>query len=249
MAEQLSFSLLDAITAGVQERPEMTQALLNIDDATIRQRLAKNQQLPRLDLTAQARLLGFDDSFGDAYQNTGETRFIDDWLIGARFEQPIGNRFGEAGYRSARLERMQSVVAYRQSAQNIVLEVKNALNAVTTNGALIEQSSLSRVAQGEALRALMVEKELTNNGYSVERLNLELTQQETLANAEIAEAAALTNYNKSIVDLYAAMGTILQRNRIDFVVPDANQLAPGESALEYEEPEEEPMRPESEQDG
>ncbi|MHA7813361.1 MAG: TolC family protein [Phycisphaerales bacterium] len=248
MAEPISYSLLDAITAGVQERPEMEQALLNIDDATIRENLAKNQRMPRLDLTAQARLLGFDDSFGDAYEDTGRNRFIDDWLIGARFEQPIGNRAGEAGYRASRLERMQSVVAYRQSAQQIVLEVKNALNAVTTNGALIEQSTLSRVAQGEALRSLIVEKELTNAGYSVERLNLELNQQETLASSEIAEAAALTDYNKAIVDLHAAMGTILRRNRIDFIVPDANQLAPGESALEYEAPaDSEPMRPESSQ--
>lgn len=236
LAEPILFSLLDAISAGVQERPEMEQALLAIDDATIREQLAKNQRMPRLDLTAQARLLGFDDSFGDAYQNAGENRFVDDWLIGARFEQPIGNRAGEAAYRSSRLARMQSVVAYRQTAQQIVLQIKNALNAVTTNGALIEQSTLSRVAQGEALRSLIVEKELTNAGYSVERLNLELSQQETLANAEIAEASALTEYNKAIVDLHAAMGTILQRNRIDFIVPDANQLAPGESALEYEAP-------------
>ncbi len=236
LAEPISFSLLDAISAGVQERPEMEQALLAIDDATIREQLAKNQRMPRLDLTAQARLLGFDDSFGDAYQNAGENRFVDDWLIGARFEQPIGNRASEAAYRSSRLARMQSVVAYRQTAQQIVLQIKNALNAVTTNGALIEQSTLSRVAQGEALRSLIVEKELTNAGYSVERLNLELSQQETLANAEIAEASALTEYNKAIVDLHAAMGTILQRNRIDFIVPDANQLAPGESALEYEAP-------------
>lgn len=238
LAEPVAFSLLDAISAGVQERPEMEQALLAIDDATIRQELAKNQRMPRLDLTAQARLLGFDDSFGDAYQDSGENRFIDDWLIGARFEQPIGNRAGEAAYRASRLERMQSVVAYRQTAQQIVLQIKNALNAVTTNGALIEQSTLSRVAQGEALRSLIVEKELTNAGYSVERLNLELNQQETLANAEIAEASALTEYNKAIVELHAAMGTILQRNRIDFIVPDANQLAPGESALEYEAPSE-----------
>lgn len=247
IAEPISFSLLDAITAGVQERPEMEQALLGIDDATIRENLAKNQRMPRLDLTAQARLLGFDDSIGDAYEDTGRSRFIDDWLIGARFEQPIGNRAGEAAYRSSRLERMQSVVSYRQTAQQIVLEIKNALNAVTTNGALIEQSTLSRVAQGEALRSLIVEKELTNAGYSVERLNLELNQQETLANAEIAEASALTDYNKAIVDLHAAMGTILQRNRIDFIVPDANQLAPGESALEYEAPEQgqTEMRPEA----
>lgn len=233
MRDPIEFALLDAITAGVQQRPEMEQSLLRIDDATIRQRLAQNQRLPRFDLQAEARLLGFDDSIGDAYKDTARNRFIDDWLIGARFEQPIGNRDGEAGYRSARLQRMQSVVQYRQTAQQIVLEVKNALNAVVNNAQLIEQSTLSRVAQGEALRSLIVEKELTNAGYSVERLNLELNQQESLANAEIAEAAALTNYSKAIADLYAAMGTTLQRNRIDFIVPDANQLAPGESSLEY----------------
>ncbi len=250
MSEPIEYALLDAITAGVQERPEMEQSLLNIDDATIRQRLAENQRLPRLDLQAQARLLGFDNSVGDAYEDSGRNRFVDDWLIGARFEQPIGNRDGEAGYRRARLERMQSVVAYRQTAQQIVLEIKNALNAVVTNAQLIEQSTLSRVAQGEALRSLIVEKELTNAGYSVERLNLELNQQESLASAEIAEAAALTNYNKAIVDLHAAMGTILQRSRIDFIVPDANQLAPGESALEYSAPEEsEDQRPEMPETG
>ncbi len=243
LAEPISYSLLDAITTGVRRRPEMDIALLSIDDATIRQRVADNLGLPRLDLQARASMLGFDDSFSDAYADSAENRFIDDWLIGARFEQPIGNRAGEAEYRRRRLERMRSVVEYRRTAQGIVLEIKNALNAVVTNADLIEQSTLSRVAQGEALRSLVVEKDLTNAGYSVERLNLELTQQETLANAEIAEASALTNYSKAVVDLYAAMGTVLERSRIDFVVPDANQLAPGESALDYriDAPEDEPV--------
>ncbi|PCI09572.1 hypothetical protein COB72_05945 [bacterium] len=233
MREAVSYSLLDAITNGVTNRPEMDIALLSIDDATIRQQVAKNQRLPKLELQAQARLLGFGDSVGDAYNDGDATRFIDDWLLGLSFEQPIGNRIGEAEYRKARLQRMQSVVAYRQTAQGIVLDIKIALNAMVTNNALIEQSTLSRVAQGEALRALIVEKELTNAGYSVERLNLELNQQEALANAEIAEAASLINYNTAIVDLHKAMGTTLDRSRIDFVVPDANQLAPGESALDY----------------
>lgn len=249
LSVDISYSLLDAITTGVTNRPEMDIALLSIDDATIRQQVAKNQKLPKLDLQAQVRLLGLDDSFQDAYNDSVSTRFVDDWLLGIRFEQPIGNRQAEAGYRKARLERMQSVVSYRRTAQGVVLDVKNALNAVVTNHELIAQSTLSRVAQGEALRSLIVEKELTNAGYSVERLNLELNQQESLASAEIAEAAALVNYNTAIVDLYAAMGTTLQRSRIDFVVPDANQLAPGETALDYKveltptatEPAEEPV--------
>ncbi len=250
ISEPISYSLLDAITNGITHRPEMEIALLAIDDATIRQELAKNLRKPKLDITAQARMLGLNDSFQDAYTDARSSRFIDDWLLGIRFEQPIGNRLGEAGYRKARLERMQSVVAYRQSAQNIVFEIKAALNAIVTNNALIEQSTLSRVAQSEALRALIVEKELTNAGYSVERLNLELNQQDSLANAEIAEALAQVNYNIAIVDLHKAMGTTLDRSRIDFVVPDANQLAPGESALDYKvEPEAEPVpepEPESE---
>ena len=234
LAEPIGYALLDAITTGVQQRPEMRLALLNIDDSTIRQEVAQNLLLPRLDIRAQAQMLGLDDSFGDAYDDSTSGRFIDNWLLGLRFEQPIGNRGDEAGYRQRRLQRMQSVVDYRQTAQNIVLEIKNALNALVTNGALIEQSTLSRVAQAEALRSLVVEKELTAAGYTVERLDLELNRQEALAQAEIAEAAAMANYARAIVDLHAAMGTILERSRIDFVVPDANQLAPGESALDYE---------------
>ncbi len=234
VAETLSISLLDAIDAGISHRPEIEQSILSIDDSTIRENVAKNSRLPTLNLTAQARFLGLDDSIGDSYDDSVSNRFVDDWLVGLTFEQPIGNRAGEAGFRKARLSRMQSIVGYRRTVQGIVLDIKNALNAVVTNHTLISQTTLSRVAQGEALRALIVEKELTNAGYSVERLNLELNQQESLANAEISEALALINYNTAMVDLYQAMGTTLDRNRIDFIVPDSNQLAPGESVAEYD---------------
>lgn len=230
---EISVSLLDAITTAVAERPELDRALLAIDDAQIRERVARNMRQPRLDLQAKARLLGLDDSIGDAYEESVATRFVDDWLVGVLFEQPLGNRAGEAAFRRARLERMRSVVAYRRAVQNVVLDVKNALDAVITNHQLIEQSTLSRIAQGEALRTLGVEKELTNLGYTVERLNIELTQQETLAAAQIEEVAAVINYNIALADLFASTGTALERSRIDLIVPDANQLEPGESPMDY----------------
>lgn len=234
ISETIDITLLEAIDSGIINRPEIEQSILSIDDSTIRENVAKNARLPELNLTAQARMLGLDDSVSDSYEDSISNRFIDDWLVGLTFEQPLGNRGGEAGFRQARLARMQSIVGYRRTVQGIVLDIKNALNEVVTNHALISQSSLSRVAQGEALRALIVEKELTNAGYSVERLNLELNTQESLASAEILEAQALVNYNTALVDLYQAMGTTLERNRIDFIVPDANQLTSGESVSEYE---------------
>lgn len=232
-AEEVSVSLLDAITTAVAERPELDRALLSINDAQIREQVAANLRQPRLDLQARARLLGLDDTLGNAYEDSVANRFIDDWLIGAAFEQPLGNRAGEAAFRRARLQRMQSVVGYRRAVQNVVLEVKTALDGVITNHSLIEQSTLSRIAQGEALRTLGVEKELTNLGYTVERLNVELNQQESLAQAQIAEVGAVINYNIALADLAAAMGTALERSRIDLVVPDANQLEPGESPMDY----------------
>lgn len=232
-SEEIAVSLLDAITTAVAERPELDIALLSIDDAEIRERVARNLRKPRLDLQARAALLGLDDSVGSAYDDSVANRFVDDWLLGFTFEQPIGNRAAEASFRRARLQRMQSVVSYRNAVQAVVLDVKTALDAVLTNHSLIEQSSLSRIAQGEALRALVVEKELTNAGYTVERLNLELNQQEALAAAQIAESAAVIAFNTALADLYAAMGTTLERARVDFIVPDANQLQPGETPMDY----------------
>ncbi|MFI4898480.1 MAG: TolC family protein, partial [Phycisphaerales bacterium JB059] len=183
--EPIEFSLLDAVTTAIDARPEVQQAILEIDDASIRRVVARNAARPRLDLTAQVALIGFDEDMGKAYGNLGDGEFLDEFLLGVLFEQPIGNRAGNAGDRKARLERLRAITGYRKTVQDVVLDVKDALDSVVRDYRLIEQAKLSRIAQGEALRTLQVEKELTNLGYSVERLNLELNQQEALASAEI----------------------------------------------------------------
>ena len=229
----VSFSLADALATALTTRPEIDTAVLTIDDASIRQRVASNSRLPRLDLTAQFTLIGLDDDLGGAYGEAFENEFVDGFLLGFLFEQPVGNRAGLARDRAARLTRMRSVLEYRRTLRDIALEVKDSLDTLVLNSKLVSQARVSRIAQAEALRALQVEKRLTSAGYSVERLNLELTQQELLAQAEIAEIQALVEYNRSISALHAATGTTLSHNRIDFVVPDINQLEVGERAIDY----------------
>lgn len=231
--QPFEFSLADLIAEAIGSRPEIERAILNIDDASIRQVVAKNAALPRLDLQAQLTLIGLDENTSGAYDRAFESEFIDNFLLGFQFSQAIGNRAGEAGVRRARLARMQSVVDFRRTVQTVVLDVKDALDQVRLNHELIEQARLSRVAQAEALRTLGVEKEFGDQGFSVTRLDLELTQQEALAAAEINEISALINYNRSIADLHRATGSSLERNRIDFVVPDVNQIEPGARALDY----------------
>ncbi|MEM7623292.1 MAG: TolC family protein, partial [Planctomycetota bacterium] len=231
--EPIEYSLLTSIQTALRHRPEIDQAILSIDDASIRETVARNTRLPRLDLTASGTIQAFGQDFNDAFNDVDDDEFVDNFLLGLLFEQPLGNRGGQAEFRRRRLERLRSVVTYRRAVQGIVLEVKDALDNVVTNYKLIAQARASRIAAAEALRTLLVEKQLTNRGFTVERLDLEFTQQQQLAASESAEVAALIDYNVSIAQLHRAMGTALDRNRINFVVPDANQIEAGTAAIDY----------------
>jgi len=223
--EPLSFNLLDCLQAAVSERPEIEQAILSIDDTSIRRVVADNARLPRLDLRLQVKYQALDDTFQDAAGDTFNGTFVD-YLVGLVFEQPIGNRRAEADYRRRTIERMQAIVSYRNTVQQVLLEVVTALRSVTTNYRLIEQTRASRIATTDELRALTIETE-TLRGLTIERLTLALDTQERLANAEREEAQAISDYNAAVSDLYASIGRTLQRNRIAFKVP-----TPAEAAAE-----------------
>lgn len=218
--ETLSYSLLDALTTAVQHRPEIDQAILSIDNASIRQVVADNQRLPQLDLQVQTRFSAIDNDLS-VYDDVFDGNFVD-YIVGLAFEQPIGNRAAEATYVRRSLERQQASISYRNTVQQVVREVKSTLRSVLDAYRIIEQSRNARYTAAESLRALQVENELIQ-AMSSERLELEFNRQEALANAERQEMEAVTNFNASIAALYAAMGVSLEHNRIDLVVPTANE--------------------------
>lgn len=233
----LQFSLLQCLTTAVQNRPEVQQAVLAIDDASIRQVVANNQRLPDLNLRLQSRFSAISGDVEEAYGDQFSGNFVD-YIVGVVFEAPVGNRRPEAEYRRRRLERMQAILSYRNGVQQVASDCKSALNRVVLNHSLIGQTRVSRVAAAEVLRVLEVEK-LQGEGFTVERLNIELNNQESLAGAEREEIQALTDYNAAIAEVFGAMGTTLERNNIQFVVPgvedDPGLLGPAPTA-EYPGP-------------
>jgi len=213
----ITFSLLDTLSQAMQSRPEVQRAVLQIDDAAIRQRVADNARLPALDLALQAQFHGLDESAGNAYEQVNEGKFVD-YLVGMAFEQPLGNRAAEAGYRQRQLERVRAATAYRRSVQQVVVDVKASLRNVATNYQLIEQTRASRLAAAENLRTLEVQ-EKTIQSLTPDFLDLKFRRQESLAEAEIEEIAALTDYSIAVAELAASQGVTLERNRVNFIVP------------------------------
>ena len=218
LGEPIEVSLLDSIETALARRPDIQRAILTIDDAAIRETIADNARLPRLDLRLATRLSGLDNTTSGSFSRMGDGNFVD-WLAGLQFERPLGNRSARAGFRRARLERLRSVVAYRAAVQASVVEIKRALRAIDTNRRLIEQTRIARLAAAENLRALLVEED-NIRGLTPEFLNLKFQRQQGLATAESAEIGAQTDYASAIADLSRAIGTSLERNGIALSVEE-----------------------------
>ena len=219
--EPFEFSLLDSIITALEKRPEVVQAILGLDDASIREMAAQSARLPQLDVRFQARLAALREDALEAYGRVTDGHFID-YTGGIVFEIPLGNRAAESSYMQRRLERSQALIALENTYEQVILEVKDALRDVVTNYRLIEQRRTARIAAAETLRALNVELEIAR-GLTVVDLDLKLRRQEALAQGEQREIQALIDYMNSLANLYSSMGTALERNQIEFIVPDAPQ--------------------------
>lgn len=221
LLEPIEYNYYEAMTTAIRNRPEVDQATISLDNTSIRQTVAQNLLLPQLDLRLQTRLSALEDNPGDAYSSAFDGNFVD-WLVGFVFEVPIGNRAAEANLRGTQLQRMQAAIAFRQTVQSVVLEVRAALYNLQTNYRLIGQTRLARMSAADNLRTFQIRTENQGRFDAITISNL-LNRQEQLALAEAEEAQARIDYNVSMAELHAAIGLTLERNRIDFVVPTAEE--------------------------
>lgn len=205
-----------AAATAVERNPSVAQAVVQIDSASINMTVADNGRLPQLDLTGQIGFNGLDGTLGNSWTDAVDGDFME-YLVGAAFSQPIGNRAAEANYRAARLQRSQAAIGYASAVQKAVFDVRIALRDIAADYRLISQRRAARLAQAENLRALLVLEE-TLAALTPEFLFLKFRRQDGLAAAHIDEIRALTEYNSAIAELQRAMGTGLERNRIDIRV-------------------------------
>jgi outer membrane protein TolC len=208
------FSLLDQVTTALQERPEIETALLAIDDADIRRVVADNAQLPILNLVASATANGLDvNDGGDALSNTLDFDYID-YALGLQFERPWGNRAAESLFEQRTLERQRALENYRSQAQLVTLQVKDALRSVGTNYQLIDTTRSQRRASALSLEvaSIQLEKGGRNEAETfTTRVDRVLARQDALAQAELAEVQALSDYMISVSELRRATGTSLEQ--------------------------------------
>ncbi|MBI4475469.1 MAG: TolC family protein [Acidobacteria bacterium] len=221
-------SVQDAIRIALENRPEIRQIQLELQNRTIDEKYFKNQTLPNLDLTASYSHNGLGGTryvrgsgLGSAATTVipgGVTQAISrlfgydytGYNIGFVLNIPLSNDAAEADHARTVNEKRLTESRLEATAQQIALEVRNALMQVELNRARIETAQTTHT-----LAERRHEAEQTKFQLGTSTLRFVLEEQRNVAQAQTNELQAMTNFAKALVDLDRAMGMTLRRNNVE----------------------------------
>jgi len=220
-----------AIKIALENRPEMKQIQLDLENRNIDYESTKNALLPSIDLIGsytQIGVAGTKATGASIFANPTTTVNPDligglgtafgqvfsynypGYSAGVSVQIPLRNRAAQADNARAATDRRMAENRLTAQAQQIALEVRNALTQVDMNKARIEAAQKARELSERRLEA---EQKKFDLGASTIRFVLE--EQRNVAQAQTDEIQTLINYTKSLVDYDRATGMTLKKNNIE----------------------------------
>jgi outer membrane protein TolC len=208
----MHFGKADQIKSGLENRYELGESQFKIDNAGQTLLVARNLLQPTLNFVGSVGVDGLGDTEDEAFIKQDKWANIG-WTAGLQFSIPIGNRAARAAYERARLQQQQAIDTYRQTIEQVTLEVSEALREVDTTWNELVQNRNARFAQSDVVEALN-QREQGGEALSPTFVQLKLDTQERLADARHTENQALANYNIAIYKLEQSKGTLLRYNNV-----------------------------------
>jgi outer membrane protein len=192
----------------IQDNPILRQARLGVRIADINLRVAKNQEMPRLDLVASTSRPALAETVSEAHD-----RFLDgnyhSYAIGVVMEYPLGgNRQREAEWQKRRLERKKAVATVQNLADQVAVQAKERMRRVQTSFAEIQVQQQAVEAANVQLQAI-ADSEPVRDKLTPEFLLVKLQAQESLSEALRAHSRAIAEYNIALAELAQTTGSVL----------------------------------------
>lgn len=206
--EAKEINLVESVRIAFQKRPDYQMEKIDLKNKDIKIKVAKNEVLPTLDLKGSFGLNGLDRHYNDAFDEMSKGDY-ESWSAGLSFEYPLGNRGARSKYKKRLLEKEKALIDFKNLEQRIMLEIREAVRGTNTD--------YKRVAAAETVRRLRerkleAEEERFKEGLTTTHDILEY--QEDLAEAQSGYLRSVIDYNKSLIDLERAKGTVLERENI-----------------------------------
>ena len=207
----------ELLRTAIQNNPIIQQARIGITIADINIDVAKNREMPRLDMVASANFQGLARQEGDAQDRLNSGEFAS-YAIGFSFEYPLGNRQRKAEFVRRRLERSKAVSFLQDIADRVARLTKERARKVQTNHAELQIQKDAVAAASTHLQALE-DTEMIRERLTPEFLLVKLQGQDDLATAQRAEIRAIADFNSSLAQLAQATGTVLELHQFRSALP------------------------------
>lgn len=202
----------DELVSALRHNAQVEQARLAISVANVAVHVAKNQTLPRLDVTTSGSLQGLHPARNQAHDDLTSGAYAS-YAVGISLEYPVGNRERRSALRQRRFERLKAITTLQNTADQVAVAVNERVRQIATAFQEMRAQQAAVAAATIQLEAIE-ETERTRAKLTPEFLQLKLSAQESLAQAERAELQATIDYNTAMTDLDAATGTILEKNQV-----------------------------------
>jgi outer membrane protein len=198
----------EEIRQALEQRADLTQAKLTLENQHIGLVFDKNQALPTLDLDASLRLNGIDNSFDGSFAEFEPTKRYS-WGVGVTFRYPLQNRQAKSRVQQSQLAIRQQMVRIKDLEENIIAEVRNSFRDVLTNAQRVQASRISsRLAQ----KQLEAEEKKLQVGLATVFTTLQF--QDVLTQQRSNELNTITEYLKALIRLEESKNTLLQSYHI-----------------------------------
>jgi outer membrane protein len=196
------------IRQALEQRADLMQAKLTLENQQIGLVFDKNQTLPILDLEASFRINGIDTRFGGSFAEVEPTNRYN-WGVGLTFRYPLQNRQAKSRVQQSQLAIRQQIVRIKDLEENIIADVRNSFRDVLTNAQRVQSSRISsRLAQ----KQLEAEEKKLQVGLATVFTTLQF--QDVLSQQRSNEINAITEYLKALVRLEESKNTLLQSYNI-----------------------------------
>jgi outer membrane protein TolC len=153
---------------------------------------------------------GLGPSFNDSFSMVGDKNF-EDHRVGLQVQVPLGNEAAKSRLRQTLATRLRTLATRDQQIIAIRQEVYNALDQLEANWQRI-LAARKRVI----LAARVLDAEVRQFNQQLRTSTDVLNAQTSLADAQSAEIAAITEYQIAQVDIAFATGMLLGQSRVSW---------------------------------
>ena len=222
------------VDEAMQNRPELYESSLDLENRKITRKSAENALLPSVNLEGYYGGTGLAGELNPAFGGTNVSTVGRNWsgavssafnnsspdyLVGAQLLIPLRNRVAKADQYRSELEYRQAELRAQQLRKQIQIEVTNAAYALEQKRARVEAAGEARDLAQKTFGIMQQEQKLgAGSSYQT------LSAQHDLSVAESALVAAKADYEKSHVELNRVIGATLELNHISIADAKAGQV-------------------------